>query len=188
MRRVAFSPDGAFLATASDDDGSVRVWDARAGRSIGPTITNRGRVSHVEFSPDGRLLATASNDGTAVIWEARTGRPPRADIAPMRHDNSVGEVSFSPDGGRLVTAGLDGTARIWDVATGAPLSPPFSHGGSLRRARFSSDGFHVLTVSDSIAQLWDTSQLGGLATQIDDPDGVLFATFFTRRPMDRHRR
>jgi WD40 repeat protein len=66
---VAYSPDGALLAS-SGGDGTVRVWEARTGRQrqntpVGPPP--RSDIWGVTFSPDGRHLATANGNGTVSI-------------------------------------------------------------------------------------------------------------------------
>src|SRR5260370_42548005 len=60
---VVFSPDGRWIATASEDH-TARVWEADTGREVARINHESIRVSSVAFSPDGRLLATAS--GNAV--------------------------------------------------------------------------------------------------------------------------
>jgi WD40 repeat protein len=69
---VAFSPDGALLATASRD-GTARLWDPTTGQHCTTLRGHTDLVSGVAFSPDGALLATASNDGTARLWDPTTG-------------------------------------------------------------------------------------------------------------------
>ncbi len=73
VRWVAFSPDGQWLATASDEK-FARIWEAATGREVA-RMTHEGFVNHVAFSPDGRWVATASDDGTARVWEASAGHP-----------------------------------------------------------------------------------------------------------------
>ena len=75
---VAFSPDGHRLASASADDGTVRVWDADTGQPIGDPLTGHtDGVGGVAFSPDGHRLASAGADSTVRVWDADTGQPAR---------------------------------------------------------------------------------------------------------------
>ena len=124
---VAFSPDGATLATADASGGSssgIRLWDAATQQEIGtPMTAGPGPVYALAFSPDGATLASAGGDGNARLWDAATqqeiGTPMTAGPGP------VYAVAFSPDGATLVTAGASGgsggNARQWDVAFPAGL-------------------------------------------------------------------
>lgn len=67
---VAFSPDGAQIATA--DDGVIGVWDAASGKLIFLAGHVHG-ADAVAWSPDGRLLATGGPDGRFRVWDAETG-------------------------------------------------------------------------------------------------------------------
>jgi WD40 repeat protein len=111
-----FSPDGALVATVSDDK-TAQVWDAATGAPIGKPLRHDDRVRSAAFSPDGKWVVTASDDKTAQVWDAATGVPIGK---PLQHEGSVNSAAFSPDGAEVVTASADKTARVW---TGPPLAP-----------------------------------------------------------------
>ena len=84
VRAVAFSPDGRWLVSASEDK-TARVWEAATGREVA-RLTHDDIVTAVAFSPEcdsppeapaercGRWVVSGSYDKTARVWEAATGR------------------------------------------------------------------------------------------------------------------
>ena len=59
--RVAYSPDGTQLASASKDK-TLKVWDVKTDREIFSLTGHTGGVVDVAFIPDGTWLASASAD------------------------------------------------------------------------------------------------------------------------------
>ena len=64
---LAFSPDGALLAT-SHTDGTTRLWDVEAGVQVLALQADDDTTFGAQFSPDGSKLATVSASGIARVW------------------------------------------------------------------------------------------------------------------------
>jgi WD40 repeat protein len=66
--QIAFSPDGAKLASASVD-GTIKIWSLSSGL-VCTTVAVPARA--VAFSPDGKQLATGGTD--IRFWDSTTGK------------------------------------------------------------------------------------------------------------------
>jgi WD40 repeat protein/serine/threonine protein kinase len=64
---VAFSPDGALLASGATD-GTVGLWRVSDGIHLRTLTGHTGSVTDVVFSSDGTMLITKSGDGTVSLW------------------------------------------------------------------------------------------------------------------------
>jgi len=116
LRRLAFSPDGGRLVTASQD-GVARIWEVATGAAVTPPMRHDGGLMHIEFSPDGTQVLTAGEDRSARLWEAASGEPL---TPPLRHRDLVRHATFRRDGERIVTSSGDQTARVWDISASDP--------------------------------------------------------------------
>jgi hypothetical protein len=65
---IAFSPDGAVLASGSRKK-TVKLWDVRTHDQLAVLEGHPGPVTVVTFSPDGELLASGDTEGTIKLWE-----------------------------------------------------------------------------------------------------------------------
>jgi WD40 repeat protein len=117
VESIAFSPDGKYVVSGSND-GTARVWEATSGKEI-TRMTHDSYVNSVAFSPDGKYVVSSSGDGTARVWEATTGK----EIARMIYDKGVSSVAFNLDGKYVVSISCDeigdvgcvkGSVHIWE--------------------------------------------------------------------------
>jgi WD40 repeat protein len=70
---VAFSPDGARIASGSADE-TIKLWDAASGRLLRTFEGHSNSVASVAFSPDGARIVSGSGDKTIKFWDAASGR------------------------------------------------------------------------------------------------------------------
>jgi serine/threonine protein kinase len=63
---IALGPEN-LLVTGSED-GKVRLWNLRAGRTMRTFLAGTGPVRTVTFSPDGRRIVAAGQDGVIRVW------------------------------------------------------------------------------------------------------------------------
>src|SRR5205085_6833048 len=78
ITRVAFSPDGATILTASNDS-TVRLWNAKTTMPVqrNHVLRHSSGVLSASFDLDGHQIATGCADGTVRVWDlADTDTPP----------------------------------------------------------------------------------------------------------------
>jgi WD40 repeat protein len=156
VRSAAFSPDGARLASTSED-GTVRVCDCATGQDI-VTLTGPVVPRFLVYRPDGKQLACAG--GQVKVWNAATWKEIHILNGHRLPGNGAATavgVAFSPDGRKLATAGgMDNLAKVWDAATWKEIHVLNGHTHAVNSVAFSPDGRRVGTGSlDRTVKVWD---------------------------------
>ena len=194
VQSLAFSPDGATVATGGGGDDLIRLWDIASRREMATLTGHTDTVLIVAFSPDGSTLASGSRDGATKLWDVGGGQ----EIATLTgHTAEVGAVAFSADGETLATGSYDHTVRLWDVASARETAVLTGHESWILMVAFSPDGDSLVSGSslnglgdadptETAIRVWDLRS----RRQVDafgfpvvwvrklafSPDGALIAT------------
>ncbi len=167
---LAFSPDGAWVATADDTGTGILLWPigrpAHPAGLVSPRWANRtlaayegrmaasrdaparvlqghsGSVQSIAFGRDGALLVTGASDGTARLWDVRSGTCIRV-FGASGHRPALGKevwASLSPRGSRVGLTFVSGTIQLSDATTGATIRTLDSLTDMRAGPLFSDDG------------------------------------------------
>ena len=187
VNSLAFSPDGATLASSGSWENEIKLWHVNARKSFATLRGHTDAVSSVSFSsPDGATLASGSWDRTIKLWDGKTGGL----IATLEdHTDGVTSVSLSSGGNTLASGARDGTVKLWDVRTREEIGTLEGHTGEVTSVSFSPDGALLASAGgyeDKTVKLWDVrtrdviSTLEGHTGEVTSvsfsPDGALLAS------------
>lgn len=154
LRSVTYSPDGARLATGSDDR-TARIWDVASGKTL-LTLQHPDCVYAGAFSPDGKRLVTGSLDGRVKIWDSLTGGLLLDVAAADSPGGQVLDVNFSPDGARVVVGTSEAKIILLDARSGEALFTLDRRDTRLHNVVFSPDGSGLAASSADVSvERWD---------------------------------
>jgi WD40 repeat protein/DNA-binding SARP family transcriptional activator len=177
-RKVAWSPDGTWLAVAGAERGRVSIVD-RAGQEVAAYEGPEFEMHDVAVSPDGSLLALATwfagridlEASTVKLWDRQHGEVVRELAMPAEG------VAFAPDGDRVATVGWGGLGKIWDLTTGDVVTLA-GHTGTIFDVAFAPDGSRLATAGfDGTVRLWDPD-VGRALLVLDAHEGPVFQVRF----------
>jgi WD40 repeat protein len=88
---IAFSADGNYLASGSDDK-TVKLWNVESQLEVVTLEGHSNNVTSVAFSPDGRYLASGSDDKTIKLWSIQS----LSEFCTLQgHNASIYSIAFS---------------------------------------------------------------------------------------------
>ena len=172
---VAFSPDGEFLLT-STDQGDMQLWLAETGelerrfqpvpyaiRAVGFSLDSRYIFSG-EYRPLPDATGRKAIRGRRLLkqWNVETG-----ELIRIFHGETgnVRALDVAPDARSLLTGGADGLIRRWDLDNGQVVQE-FRVAGAVNDVRHSPDGhyFAACAMNEVRPRIWQ------LVTSLEIPD------------------
>jgi len=102
----AFSPNGKFLVTASND-GRVIVWDAASWKKLFQVV-NKGN-DEIVMSRDGKIATRTASESRVAVHEVGSGK----ELLVFNYETSItGKMVFSRDGQKLLIGMATGLLAI----------------------------------------------------------------------------
>ena len=183
--RLAFSPDGRLLATATFHTNTIKLWETATGRELRDLSTGgQNTISQspvFAFSPDSRLLAAAGGSNSVKVWDLITGREVQTlsgAQASFMGALGVTYLAFSADGKKLVT--ISDAIRVWDTSSWREattmqmtnMNPAAGLAGGGGGVALSPDGNQLARVDNEQIKFIDLAA-GKEVRSIDLPDARL---------------
>jgi WD40 repeat protein len=148
---ACFSPNGKLVASKSDKDFTIKIWDVATGKLIQDLFGHTALINSIEFCSDGEKLLSGSRDSTSKIWNLKTG----AIIFNKKVNAKAVKANFSSNGSLFVTF-ADTLISVWNTETGDHLVNCIGHKKSISHTIFSSDNKELITTSrDNIIRIWN---------------------------------
>ncbi|MBV7339580.1 hypothetical protein KFU94_67490 [Chloroflexi bacterium TSY] len=151
--RLAWSPDGKQIATASGDT-EVHIYDAQSGELLHRLTGHTGPVYDVAWSPDGRQLVSAgSGDSSVFLWDVNDESSERfSGSSPLQ------SVTWHPRETLFAVGASDGLINLWNVPIGQRYDWS-GYGPAVSSVAWHPDGQWLASGGqDGRIIIWDTSE------------------------------
>lgn len=156
VERVAWSPDGRFLAAAAGR--FLHLWD-RQGQPVRQYPAHPNTISDLQWQPGKNILAT-STYGYVQLWSPEKDQP----LQSFQWKGSTLVLAWSPDGKYLATGDQDCTVHFWIVAKAEDLQMS-GYATKVRELSWDCTSRFLVTGGGSIPCVWDCSGKGPAGTK-----------------------
>ncbi|EJF61427.1 WD40 repeat-like protein, partial [Dichomitus squalens LYAD-421 SS1] len=178
VNALVISPDGRWVATASDDS-TIILWDARTACISEEWFAHDRQVSDLAFSPDGRHLASAGSGGQVVIWDISRDRPHQTATLEGHNLGYIRGCAFSPKSTRVAVGYMNGVIRVWNMETRQDPLWWKAHEDQVLDVAFSPDGRLLLSASsDNTVKTWNTRN-GAMVQSLEGHERLVSAACFS---------
>ncbi len=137
--RVALHPKGRIIATNSEEDALVKLWDLHTGEFLYSFPGHNDWSGRLAFNHDGSYLACGCRDGSVELWEISEDANPKFFKILIGNYHHINELAFGLPS-LLATVSLGENIRLWDVQSGKLLRTFHGYSRLIGGNAFSPDG------------------------------------------------
>jgi WD40 repeat protein/serine/threonine protein kinase len=200
---LAWMPDGTHVVccsrgsvhTSTEDDPTLQLWDARAGRRVPWAPEEPGRLGAVCVMPSGLIAtgtwgsrmdrpaeraflggdaATRPPDNVVRLWHPASAKPLHAWVG---HEDAVTALAAAPDGLGVASASRDRTVRLWNLSSPHSVGVLRGHAAAVLAVAFAPDGRVLSGGTDDRLRLWSRATGACLRELVGHADTVHAVAF-----------
>ena len=150
---IAFSPNGKWLASGSEDT-TIQLWDTNVGVLSTVFKGHIRPVKSVVFSPNSQQLISVDDGAMVLFWDTATGVLQKTLEVPIIVRDKL--FTLSLDGQWLASADSGGTVQLRDTNSGTLYKTFQGLGNTANAVAFSPDSLRLaLGYDDNIVRLWE---------------------------------
>lgn len=159
MQSLSWHPqnDSVFVSTSADK--TIRIWDAKAGKSIRTEKTKEENLN-LTFNPDGNILGVSNIKEELCFFDFRMWKM----LKQIKFKNEVNDFTWdrSSNGQALFVADSSGAITVYNGQTlsSQPLTVLNYHYTACNTIAIdSNNNYFVSGGSDSLIGLWDMQEM-----------------------------
>lgn len=109
---LTYSPDGSLIASGSENDPIIKIWDLKSGKIIGKLDEHLKASTALSFSPDGTKFVSASKDNKIIYWDIINWTV----LDSITTNNPINEIVFE-DENTFYTGQNGGDIKKWSTSS-----------------------------------------------------------------------
>jgi len=109
---LTYSPDGSLIASGSENDPIIKIWDLKSGKIIGKLDEHIDASTALSFSPDGTKFLSASKDNKIMYWDIVNWTL----IDSVTINNPINDIIFENEN-TFYTGQQGGNVKKWSTST-----------------------------------------------------------------------